>query len=184
MFKTRKEKVRAHLKKDFTSGLLKKGHLCAPCREIGILDFRKFLLVDRKLESGKIVLVEYGIQGLESGMLLKAFGISLTIGVQSPSSFDKDYNPVLFLDSLIWGDHLGTLKILNTAQMDSIGHPDPETRGGGGLQKTVFRPFGPHFGRKIRKASRDSRAPPLDPQLQRPQFLIEKALGTFFLDLV
>ena len=28
-------------------------------------------------------------------------------------------------------------------------HPDPETRGGGGLQKTVFRPFGPHFGRKV-----------------------------------
>ena len=59
----------------------------------------------------------------------------------------------------------------------------PETRGGSGLQKTVFRPFGPHFGRKIRGA-RASRAPPLDLQLQRPQFLIEKALGTFFLDLI
>ena len=29
------------------------------------------------------------------------------------------------------------------------GHPDPEIRGGG-LQKNCFRPFGSHFGRKIR----------------------------------
>ena len=101
-------RIKKKKKKDFASGLLKKGHLCAPCKEIGILDSRKLLLVDRKLESGKIVLVEYGILGLESGRLLKAFGISLTIGVQSPSSIDKDCNPVLFLDSLIWGDHLGT----------------------------------------------------------------------------
>ena len=67
------------------------------------------------------------------------------------------------------------------------GHPDPETRGGGGLQKTVFRPFGPNFGRKVSGGGgggRASRAPPLDPQLQRPQFLTEKALGTLSLDLV
>ena len=30
------------------------------------------------------------------------------------------------------------------------GHPDPEIRGGPGLQKNFFRPFGPHFGRRIR----------------------------------
>ena len=29
------------------------------------------------------------------------------------------------------------------------GHPDPEIRGGG-LQKNLLRPFGPHFGLKIR----------------------------------
>ena len=29
-------------------------------------------------------------------------------------------------------------------------HPDPEIRGGGTLQKNFFRPFGPHFRRKIR----------------------------------
>ena len=34
-----------------------------------------------------------------------------------------------------------------------FGHSDPEIVGGGGwggLQKNLFRPFGPHFGRKIR----------------------------------
>ena len=31
-------------------------------------------------------------------------------------------------------------------------HPDPEIRGGGSLQKNFFRPFGPHFPRKIRGA--------------------------------
>ena len=30
------------------------------------------------------------------------------------------------------------------------GHPEPEIRGGPGLQKRFFRPFGPHFGLKIR----------------------------------
>ena len=30
------------------------------------------------------------------------------------------------------------------------GHPDPEIRGGPGLQKNFFRPFGPQFGLKIR----------------------------------
>jgi len=30
------------------------------------------------------------------------------------------------------------------------GHPDPEMGRGGGLQKTFFRPFRPHFGWKIR----------------------------------
>ena len=32
----------------------------------------------------------------------------------------------------------------------SEGHPDPEKRGGGGLKKEFFRPFGPQFGLKIR----------------------------------
>ena len=36
--------------------------------------------------------------------------------------------------------------------------------GGGGLQKSSFRPFGSHFGRKIR-GGRPPRAPPLDPPL-------------------
>ena len=31
------------------------------------------------------------------------------------------------------------------------GHADPEIRGGG-LKEIVFRPFGPHFGLKIRGA--------------------------------
>ena len=31
------------------------------------------------------------------------------------------------------------------------GHPDPEITGGAGLQKIFFRPFGPHFGLKIRR---------------------------------
>ena len=29
------------------------------------------------------------------------------------------------------------------------GHPDPEIRGGPGLPKNCFWPFGPHFGQKI-----------------------------------
>ena len=33
------------------------------------------------------------------------------------------------------------------------GHPGPEIRGGGGSQKTFFRPFGPQFGLKIRGPS-------------------------------
>ena len=52
------------------------------------------MLVDRKLESGKIVLAEYGILGLESGTLLRASGIPLTIAIPSPSSIDKDWSPV------------------------------------------------------------------------------------------
>ena len=31
------------------------------------------------------------------------------------------------------------------------GHPDPEITGVPGLQKLFFRPFGPHFGLKIRR---------------------------------
>ena len=44
------------------------------------------------------------------------------------------------------------------------GHPDPEIRGVGGTRskKNFFRPFGPHFGLKIRGGGR---APPLDPPL-------------------
>ena len=30
------------------------------------------------------------------------------------------------------------------------GHPDPDIRGGSWPQKIFFRPFGPHFGLKIR----------------------------------
>ena len=30
------------------------------------------------------------------------------------------------------------------------GHRDPEKKGGAGLPKSFFRPFGPHFGPKIR----------------------------------
>ena len=29
-------------------------------------------------------------------------------------------------------------------------HPDPEIKGGGGLKKNFFRPFGPQFGLKLR----------------------------------
>ena len=87
-------------KKDFASGLLKKGHLGAPCKEIGILDSRKFLLVDRNLESGKIVLVEYGILGF--GIRNAAQGVRNPTN-ESPSSIDKDWNPDsrTVLDSVI-----------------------------------------------------------------------------------
>ena len=61
------------------------------------------------------------------------------------------------------------------------GHSDPEIKGEAVSKKNFF---GPHFGRKIRKAGRAPRPPPLDPPLQRPQFVIEKALGTWSLDLV
>ena len=40
------------------------------------------------------------------------------------------------------------------------GNPDPEITGGPGLQKIFFRPFGPHFGLKIR---RGGGADPLGP---------------------
>ena len=45
--------------------------------------------------------------------------------------------------------------------------PDLKIKGVGGLQKNVFRPFGPRFGRKITggRAPRAPRAPPLDPPL-------------------
>ena len=36
------------------------------------------------------------------------------------------------------------------------GQPDPEIRGGGGLQKIFCRSFGPHFGRKIEGAGPQS----------------------------
>ena len=108
VFKTREENVRAHLKKKrFHEWSLEESAIGALCKGIRILDSRKFLLVDRKLESGKIVLAEYGILGLEFGTLFKASGIPLTIGIQSPSSIDKDWSPVL--DSLtLVDDHLGT----------------------------------------------------------------------------
>ena len=50
-------------------------------------------------------------------------------------------------------------------QISGGGHLDPEVRGGGGgsLRKMFFRPFGPHFGRRIRRAG--PRAPSLDPPL-------------------
>ena len=43
------------------------------------------------------------------------------------------------------------------------GHPDPEIKGGS-LKKNFLRPFGPHFGLKIREG-RVARVPPLDPPL-------------------
>ena len=48
----------------------------------------------RIAESGKFLLVESGILGLESGMQLKESRIILTTGIQNPSSTDKDWNPV------------------------------------------------------------------------------------------
>ena len=42
------------------------------------------------------------------------------------------------------------------------GHPDTEIRGGLVSKKNFFRPFGPHFCRKIREGGRAPRAPPLD----------------------
>ena len=48
----------------------------------------------RIAESGKFLLVESGILGLESGIQLKESGIILTTGIQNPSSTDKDWNPV------------------------------------------------------------------------------------------
>ena len=43
------------------------------------------------------------------------------------------------------------------------GHPDPEIKGGS-LKKILFRPFGPHFGLKMREG-RAPRVAPLDPPL-------------------
>ena len=48
----------------------------------------------RIAESGKFLLVESGILGLESGIQLKESRIILTTGIQNPSSTDKDWNPV------------------------------------------------------------------------------------------
>ena len=48
----------------------------------------------RIAESGKFLLVESGILGLESGIQLKESRLILTTGIQNPSSTDKDWNPV------------------------------------------------------------------------------------------
>ena len=45
------------------------------------------------------------------------------------------------------------------------GHPDHEIRGWPGLKKFFFRPFGPHFGLKI-KGDPGPPGPPLDPPLK------------------
>ena len=46
------------------------------------------------------------------------------------------------------------------------GHPNPEKRVEGRLEKTFFRPFGPQFGLKMRGGGGwIPRAPPLDPPL-------------------
>ena len=48
-----------------------------------------------------------------------------------------------------------------------MGHPDPEIRGGPGLQKNVLWPFRPQFGIKISGGGGGtSWTPPLDPPLQ------------------
>ena len=52
------------------------------------------------------------------------------------------------------------------------GHPDPEIRGGGGFKKIFFRPFGHHFGLKIR-GDRAHRAPPLDLPVTKMQKLLK-----------
>ena len=47
------------------------------------------------------------------------------------------------------------------------GHPDPEISGGGGRSpKIFFRPFGRHFGRKIREGGGLPMDPPLN-QIKR-----------------
>ena len=46
-----------------------------------------------------------------------------------------------------------------------VGYPDPEIRGGPGLQKNVLWPFRPQFGIKI-SGGGTSWAPPLDSPLQ------------------
>ena len=51
------------------------------------------------------------------------------------------------------------------------GHPDPEIRGGG-FKKMFFRPFGHHFGLKIR-GDRANRAPPLDLPVTKMQKLLK-----------
>ena len=45
------------------------------------------------------------------------------------------------------------------------GHPDPDIREAR-LKKKFFRPFGPHFGLKLRRGPGPPRAPPLHPPLQ------------------
>ena len=52
---------------------------------------------------------------------------------------------------------------VSTPSNNGGGHPDPDSRGGGGL-KFFFRPFGPQFGLKMR-GDTGPPAPPLDPPL-------------------
>ena len=52
------------------------------------------------------------------------------------------------------------LQIRGGGEGRGSGHPDHEIRGWPGLKKIFFRPFGPHFGLKIREP------PPLDPPLK------------------
>ena len=64
----RRERQNALKKKRFHEWSLEECAIGALCKGIRILDSRKCLLVDRKLESGKIVLAEYGIRNAVQGV--------------------------------------------------------------------------------------------------------------------
>ena len=54
----------------------------------GIPEFGKFLLVKSRIQ--QMFAVESRILALECGIQLKESGISLSIGIQNPSSSDKE----------------------------------------------------------------------------------------------
>ena len=54
---------------------------------------------------------------------------------------------------------------LRRSYLDDVSRPSDTVGVGGGLQKKVFRPFGLHFGLKIRGRPGLPGAPPVDPPL-------------------
>ena len=60
---------------------------------------------------------------------------------------------------------LGLKRLTNILKARAAADPDLQIRGGGGLKKIFFRPFGPHLGPKI-KGKPGPRARHLDPPLK------------------
>ena len=95
----------------------KKGTFSSPrVRESWFWNPEKFCVWNPKSE--KNLLVECGIQ-------LKESGIPLAIGIQNPSSTDKEWNPVpairnpwrgTVLDSLTWGDSVDIMSMFPALQ--------------------------------------------------------------------
>ena len=60
---------------------------------------------------------------------------------------------------------LGLKRLTNILKARAAADPDLQIRGGGGLKKFFFRPFGPHLGPEI-KGKPGPRARHLDPPLK------------------
>ena len=92
---------------------------------------------------------------LESGTL--GFGIrniNKAHGIQNPSSTGKDWKAVPGIRNPVWSPESETVLDSGGSRPSDkgrggSGHPDPEIGGGGRSPKNFFRPFGPHFGRKV-----------------------------------